>query len=86
MKVWISKYALTKGIFEIDVEDDEYVAKGMVTDRRNPYRASYHGEGREWHRARADAVVRAKQMQRDKLRSLQKQIDKVKAIDFGGAV
>lgn len=81
MKVWISKYALTEGLLQLEVEQSDQFPE-MVSDARMHLRA-FHGEGREWHRTRADAVVRAKQMQRDKLRSLQKQIERVKAIDFG---
>ncbi len=84
MKVWISKYALTTGIQEMEVDQNDQFPD-MVCDRQMAIR-NFHGEGREWHRTRADAVVRAKNMQRDKIRSLKKQIENLEKLDFGGAV
>jgi len=82
MKVWITKYALTLGIFEIEAEacvtnDDliSYRALGCMTQY-------FHGEGKEWHRTREAAVAKAEGMVDQKLQSLRKQIKKLEAMKF----
>lgn len=84
MKAWITKYALTKGIQEIEAEVCENVSADMIKDlsyeaRWQPY---YHGEGREWHRTRSGAIARAEEMRQKKIASLKKQIKKFEALRF----
>ena len=78
MKVWISKHALTKGIFEMDVRISE--------DGKSAYGQSfnecYHKKGIEWHETREDAVRRAEEMRENKIRNLEKQIRKLKDMTF----
>lgn len=81
MKVWISKYALTKGIFEMDAEEST-VSPDMVTNVANPWREHYHGEGRQWHRTWGDAVVRAMEMRDAKVKSLRKKLAKLERLEF----
>ena len=78
MKVWISKYALTKGIFEMDVRisEDGKSAYGQL------FNECYHKKGIEWHEAREDAVRRAEEMRENKIRNLEKQIQKLKDMTF----
>lgn len=71
MKVWITKYALTSGIKEMEVEQSENFPD-MVYDRND----TYHGEGRDWHRTRESAIAKAEQMRLKKIESLKKQIAK----------
>lgn len=57
MKVWVTRYALTKGIYEADVKD---FGDGIVME---PGAYTYlHGEGRDWHRTKDEAVARAEKM------------------------
>lgn len=74
MKVWITKYALTTGVFQRVVKD---VGDGMVVDERSGYPAYYHGDGRDWHRTRKSAAERVEVMRLAKLASLKKQIAKL---------
>lgn len=74
MKVYITKYALTEGIFESDVEKG---SDSTVSDRKRGYTSYYHGQGREWHLTRQSAVDRANQMRLRKLKTLQNQIAKL---------
>ena len=78
-KVWISKYALTQGIYEMEIDH-------MSEDGRAVYgkawTEAYHGEGREWHRTKEDAVKRAEEMRIRKIKSLEKQIEKIKSLKF----
>lgn len=79
MKVWIAKYALTKGIFEIQVEQlgvDGQCVHGKA------WNDSYYGEGREWHRTKESAIVKAKEMRQKKIESLKKQIEKLEELTF----
>lgn len=77
MNVWISKYALTKGIYEVEVNttDSEY----MIVDKNKPIRF-YHKN--EWHKTKEDAIKRAIELRDKKIKSLEKQIDKLKNMEF----
>lgn len=73
MKVWITKYALTSDIKEMEAEQSEDFPD-MVTGKA--WNGNYHGEGREWHRTYESAVARAEEMRLKKIESLKKQIAK----------
>lgn len=84
MKVYITKYALTKGIFQCDGEVskeypqmfsvDENKLKGFLNTQyfHKPY----------WHETREDAVVHANQMVKKALASAWKRVRKLEAIKF----
>lgn len=76
MKVWITKYALTKGIEQIDVEisDDGYAYS--IGRWRTQYPPG------DWHRTEAAAIKRADEMRLVRIASLEKQITKLKALCF----
>ena len=80
MEVWITKYALTQGIFKLHVTD---IGDGMVRSADNAFEM-YHEEGRDWHRTKESAIARAEEMRLKKITSLEKQIDKIKKLDFEG--
>jgi hypothetical protein len=90
MQVWITKYALTKGIFTADVEICADVNPDMVKvvesqDQDNVYYHGdvyYHGEDKDWHRSYLSAARRAVTMRDAKIESLQKQIIKLKRMEF----
>lgn len=89
MKVWISKYALTIGLFEIEAELCEpswnkTVATMVKYRRPNCYEEYAHGEGREWHRSRKEAEKRAEAMRIRKIQSHQKAIEKLQRLVFNG--
>ena len=42
----------------------------------------YHGEGKEWHRTKEAALVRAEKMRQKKIASLKKQIEKLERMKF----
>lgn len=79
MKVWISKYALTIGLYEVEVELSN-TSPGMVCEKNNM--VFYHGEGKEWHRTKEDAVKRAEEMKIRKIDSLKRQIKKIENMKF----
>ena len=82
MKVWITKYALTKGIFVTEVEPPSGTTEMVVEKPANGFSQYYHGEGREWHRAEFSAVSRANQMRDDKILSLKKQLARLEKLKF----
>ena len=79
MKVWITKYALTNGIKEIECEDCK---NGAVKETGNPLPTFYHGEDREWYRTKESAIQKAEEMRQKEIDSLKKQIDKLERIRF----
>ena len=80
MKVFITKYALSQGIYEAEVED---CGDGMVRQpNANCYASCFHGEGREWAKTREAAIECAEKMRTRKLASIEKQVKKLKALEF----
>jgi hypothetical protein len=76
-KAFITKYALTKGIQEVEVEDRFSIDEGMV--KSGDYTYYYAGD---WHRTREEAAVKAEAMRLKKLISLRNQISKLQRIIF----
>ncbi len=79
MKVFITKYALTAGIQEVDAEDCSSIAPEMISVGKYSH---FHGEGREWHRTIELARLRAEAMREAKIVSLTKQIAKLEKMKF----
>ena len=79
MKVWITKYALTTGIFEMTAEITEH---GSAYDMHSSFPTYYHGEGKEWHKTKESAIARAEEMRQKKIESLKKQIEELKKMRF----
>ena len=77
---WVSKYAMTKGIYEIEAEDCFDISPTMVHDRGAMYTTFYHKD--EWHRSEAEAVAKAEAMRTARIKSLEKQIARLKAMRF----
>jgi len=76
MKIWNSKYALTKGLLEQEAKE---AGESMV--KVGPWQY-LHGEGREWHRTREQAVSRAEMMRKKKIVSVSKQLERLNALRF----
>ncbi len=76
MIVYSTKYALTKGIAEVDAEETQ---GSMV--KYGPC-AYLHDEGREWHRTLAGALEKAEEMRIAAIQALHKKHLRICAIDF----
>lgn len=76
---YITKYALTSGIIEAQLQETS--TPGMVRDTASRYQVFYHGN--DWWRTRADAVKRAESMRKKKIASFEKGVAKLQALDFG---
>lgn len=78
MRVYVTQYALTKGIQEHYVEvTNEFpniaiVAKNRIQMFHKPY----------WHENYQDAVKHAEEIKTKKIKSLQKQMEKINALKF----
>lgn len=81
MKVWITRYALTSGIYEVEATIYER-NPGMVSYRMPPGSFLQFAHGKDWHVMRETAVARAEEMKVAKIQSLEKQIKKVSKITF----
>lgn len=66
-KVWVTKYALTSGVFikRAEIEGGMAAVEGGFCGR-----AHYHGS--DWHRTRAAAIARVQEMRDAELKRLEK--------------
>ena len=87
MKVWITKYALTQGVEEIDsnqVKEFEMTDTGYLCFRRNgkySYTTELYSQ-KEWHQTKEFAIKKAEEMRQKKIESLKKQIKKLEEMRF----
>lgn len=79
MKVYITKYALTTGIMERDVED---IGHGTVKDKDTFMSQYFYVEGKGWHRTMESAIKHAQVMRDNRIKALEKQIEKLKGLTF----
>ena len=77
-KAFITKYALTKGILEEEVEDCFSTCATMV--RGEDGRSFYHRN--DWHLRKEDAIFHAEKMREDKLKSIDKQRKRIEGLKF----
>lgn len=85
MKVWITKYALTKGILQKETADfclSTDSTGNMIRIKEDGYYQYYHGKGNEWHDSKSSAVAKAEMMRKEKITNLQKQIEKLQNMKF----
>lgn len=80
MKVWITKYALTEGIYETKAEDCFDISPTMISAKEDGWIKCFHGN--EWHRTREGAVSHANEMKTKRIASLKRQLAKVEALEF----
>ena len=79
MKVYNTKYALTDGIKEVEVETFTFDTQMVKLVGSLGY---LHGEGLEWHRTFESAVAKAELMRLKKILSLNKALKKLHALEF----
>lgn len=78
--VWITKYALTEGITRIENVErcDEISDRMIVFTNARRYRECYHKP--HWHETLTDAMAQAEKMRVGKIRNMERQIAKLKAM------
>lgn len=79
MKVYITKWALTEGILEWEVE---LVSEDLVKHDGEGCWVYVHGKGRNWHMDLESAVARAESMRKKKILSLKNQVMELEARNF----
>jgi hypothetical protein len=81
MKVWITKYALTKGIIEVDDAQNCNDAS-MIKCLRIGSLSYFHGEGKEWHKTKESAIAKAEEMRMKAIATHLKSIAKLEKMRF----
>jgi hypothetical protein len=76
--VFITKYALTKGIYELKVTINGNIASGV----KNQYLDVFTQKGKDWFENYNDACAYAEKLKNKKIKSLEKQIEKLKNMKF----
>lgn len=79
MKVYITKYALTKGIIEKEVEINESYPK-MATVIGDKYHSSFFKP--YWYETKQQAIDHCEELKTKKIDSLHKQLKKLSRIEF----
>lgn len=80
--VYITKYALTGGIFAVEANID----RDMISYRRDGAHFTDYAHAGEWHRTFEEAATKAEDMRKRKIASLQKSIAKMEKLTFGEPV
>ncbi|CAG9172489.1 hypothetical protein CURE108131_23020 [Cupriavidus respiraculi] len=80
MKVWITKYALSVGLYQAEAER---CSSRMIEVRDSSVGLPQYFHGAEWHEDRDVAVAQCEAMRNKKLESLRKQIAKLEKLTFG---
>lgn len=80
MRAWITKYALTSGITEVDGRVSVSTPSMFVYHRPGAHREFFHEK--DWHTTYEAAEEMAIKMQSAKIKSLEKQIGRVKELCF----
>lgn len=78
MKVWVTKYALTQGIEEVEAEKSLY-GNGVII--LGDYGHAFYKHG-EYATSYEEAIKQAEVLREKKIKSLKKQLDKVKNLKF----
>ena len=74
MMIWITKYALTQGIWQVEAKD---VEEGMCMCLIDGYATYFHGK--DWHMTKEAAIERATEMWTAKIQSRRTQLAKLEA-------
>lgn len=80
MKFWITKYALSDGIFTVAGDGPSSDAPGMISYRHNGLTQYAHRN--DWWRNEADALARAERMRLAKIESHKSSIKKLEQMSF----
>jgi hypothetical protein len=80
MKVWITQYALTKGILELEAEVSSASAQMVTSKNENGYVGHFHKP--HWHERKQDAIDFSNGMRLRKIAGLKKQITKLENLTF----
>lgn len=80
MKVYITKYALSKGIKEYKAKRTEFSTMIEIEDNKDLFGNLYHKP--DWHLRKKEAIERAEQMRISEINKLLKRIKKLYTLKF----
>lgn len=80
--VYITKFALTQGILEVQGEVTRSSTGDFVNWKEPGSWVSQYAHGKDWYRDRGLAVKRANELVAKKVKSLTTQLDKMKKLAF----
>ncbi len=81
MKFYVTKYALTNGIEEVDVKVDPATTKSPKFLGINGFCSAW-GEGQQWHRTMEESCARSDEMRLKKIQSLKQSIKRLEQLRF----
>jgi hypothetical protein len=79
MKIYVINFALTSGIMCVDAEPCSDISPELMQYGRHGFAHKY---GRDWVKTREEAISAAEKMRDKKIASLEKQIEKLRAMTF----
>ena len=82
MKVWITRYALTQGIFEANVDLVPASHNPKITYAEGKSAAGGQFFTHEWTKTREEAVEKAQEMRTKRIAALKKAITKLEKMKF----
>lgn len=80
--VWVTKYALTSGIFEVDARHCLETSDKMIEVKGEGAFSTAHYHKPDWHTSREDAVARACEMRDKKVSSMEKKLKRLRDMEF----
>ena len=80
MKYFVTKYALTQGILEVDGDLSNYSSTNIMETRIDGYNILFHGN--EFHHDLEYAKLKSEEIRVKKIASLKKQLAKLEAMEF----
>jgi hypothetical protein len=94
LKYWITKYALTRGIIEVDDAEEElsyrhrYGAKLRDDTLTIPHpggipdKTTYYGADGEWHRTKESAIAKAEEMRIKAIEKHRRSLERLEKMSF----
>ena len=81
MKIYWTKYCLTSGIIELDVNQTEWDKSIYESDE---YRSVYFSENnkKDWYKTKDEALEHSELMRGRKITSIRKQLEKIENVNF----
>lgn len=79
LKIWITKYALTQGILELEAERCNNTNPDLIKTEKHGF---FLGEGKEWYTTKEEAITKAEQIKQAKINGLKKQLKKLENMSF----
>lgn len=84
-EVWVTKYALTKGIIKYMARVPHNPNDRMIVverDYNDPLSCTQYFHTPDWHLSREEAVARAEKVRQAKIKALEKNIQQLKNLRF----